>query len=222
MAIRQRRIEADYLKVAGKFEFLGTGFSTIDEKPSAQTRETRYVNDASSTTSVTSYKPEFDFESDQIESDKAIEYIVTIAKERKTGAAAETEYIRVDMDKKGTAENSFYARKFRVAIQVDEMPNNDGDLGANGIFLCQGDPEIGTVIVDPVTKDITFAKGFNEKTLEFSYVSTGTVTDISISGVTYDDTNDKFIGIPADTTSFTFKDATVSKTATLGSVWTIA
>ena len=164
MSIRQRRIEADYLKVGEKFEFLGTGFSTIDEKPSAQTRETRYVNDASSSTSVVSYKSEFDFESDQIESNVAIEYIVNIAKERKTGGECETEYIRVDMDKPGTAENSYYARKFKVAVQVDEMPNNDGDLGANGIFLCLGDPIIGTVTIDAETKEITFAEGFTAKT----------------------------------------------------------
>ena len=163
MGIRKRKIEADYLKVGSNFEFLGTGFSAIDEKPNAQTREVQYVNDSSSTTTVTGYKREFDYESDQIESDKAIEYIVNIAKEGKTGADAETEYLRVDLDKPAKT-SGYYARKFKVAVQVDEMPNNDGNLGANGIFLCQGDGIVGTVTIDETTKEVTFVEGYEAPT----------------------------------------------------------
>lgn len=163
MGIRKRKIEADYLKVGANFEFLGTGFSTIDEKPNAQTREVQYVNDSSSTTTVTGYKREFDFESDQIQSDKAIEYIVNIAKEGKTGADAETEYLRVDLDKPAKT-SGYYARKFKVAVQVDEMPNNDGNLGANGVFLCQGDGIVGTVTIDETTKEVTFVEGYEAPT----------------------------------------------------------
>lgn len=163
MGIRKRKIEADYLKVGANFEFLGTGFSTIDEKPNAQTREVQYVNDSSSTTTVTGYKREFDYESDQIESDKAIEYIVNIAKEGKTGADAETEYLRVDLDKPAKT-SGYYARKFKVAVQVDEMPNNDGNLGANGVFLCQGDGIVGTVTIDETTKEVTFVEGYEAPT----------------------------------------------------------
>ena len=163
MGIRKRKIEADYLKVGSNFEFLGTGFSAIDEKPNAQTREVQYVNDSSSTTTVTGYKREFDYESDQIESDKAIEYIVNIAKEGKTGADAETEYLRVDLDKPAKT-SGYYARKFKVAVQVDEMPNNDGNLGANGVFLCQGDGIVGTVTIDESTKKATFTDGYEAAT----------------------------------------------------------
>ena len=165
MAIRQRVKEADYLKVGANFEFLGVGFTTIDEKPNAQTREVQYVNEASSTTSITGYKREFDFESDQIKSDKAIEYIIGIAKEGKISEDSETEYLRVDLDKPGATENTYYARKFKVAIQVDEMPNNDGNLGANGVFQCQGDPVIGTVTIDAETKKATFTEGFTAPTV---------------------------------------------------------
>ena len=222
MAVRQRRIEADYLKVSDKFEFMGVGFSSIDEKPNAQTREVRYVCDASSTQSITSYKWQADFSGDQIESEKVIEYLTAIGKECKTGADAETEYIKVDMDKKGTAENSYYARKFKVAVMISEFPNNDGDLGLSGSFMGLGDPIIGTVTINPDTKEITFEKGFNEKTLEVEYTATGDITDISVNGITYDTVNSKFKGIPANITSFTFKDDGTEKTATLGSSWTIA
>ena len=75
MAIRQRRMEADYLKVGENFEFLGAGFTAIDEKPNSQVTEKRYINDASSSQSVTGYKWQADFSGDQIDSEKAIEHV---------------------------------------------------------------------------------------------------------------------------------------------------
>ena len=156
MGIRQRRMEADYLKVGEVFEFLGSGFTAIDEKPNSQVTEKRYINDASSSQSVTGYKWQADFSGDQIDSEKAIEHITTIGKELKTGGDCESEYIRVDLDKPANTENSFYARKFKVAIQVSEFPNNDGELGVSGIFLALGDPVVGTFN----TQTKTFAEGF--------------------------------------------------------------
>ena len=156
MAIRQRRMEADYLKVGENFEFLGAGFTAIDEKPNSQVTEKRYINDASSSQSVTGYKWQADFSGDQIDSEKAIEYITTIGKELKTGGDCESEYIRVDLDKPSNTEGGYYARKFKVAIQVSEFPNNDGELGLSGVFLALGDPVVGTFN----TKTKTFTEGF--------------------------------------------------------------
>ena len=156
MAIRQRRMEADYLKVGENFEFLGAGFTAIDEKPNSQVTEKRYINDASSSQSVTGYKWQADFSGDQIDSEKAIEYITTIGKELKTGGDCESEYIRVDLDKPSSTDGGYYARKFKVAIQVSEFPNNDGELGLSGVFLALGDPVIGTFN----TKTKTFTEGF--------------------------------------------------------------
>ena len=156
MGIRQRRMEADYLKVGEAFEFLGSGFTAIDEKPNSQVTEKRYINDASSSQSVTGYKWQADFSGDQIDSEKAIEYITTIGKELKTGGDCESEYIRVDLDKPSSTDGGYYARKFKVAIQVSEFPNNDGELGLSGVFLALGDPVVGTF----KTKEETFAEGF--------------------------------------------------------------
>ena len=83
--------------------------------------------------------------------------------EGKTGADAETEYLRVDLDKPAKT-SGYYARKFKVAVQVDEMPNNDGNLGANGVFLCQGDGIVGTVTIDETTKEVTFVEGYEAPT----------------------------------------------------------
>lgn len=159
MAIRQRRMEADYLKVGENFEFLGAGFTAIDEKPNSQVTEKRYINDASSSQSVTGYKWQADFSGDQIDSEKAIEYITTIGKELKTGGDCESEYIRVDLDKAST-DGGYYARKFKVAIQVSEFPNNDGELGLSGVFLALGDPVIGTFN----TETKKFTEGFTAQT----------------------------------------------------------
>ena len=160
MAIRQRRMEADYLKVGENFEFLGAGFTAIDEKPNSQVTEKRYINDASSSQSVTGYKWQADFSGDQIDSEKAIEYITTIGKELKTGGDCESEYIRVDLDKPSNTDGGYYARKFKVAIQVSEFPNNDGELGLSGVFLALGDPVIGTFN----TKTKAFTEGFTAQT----------------------------------------------------------
>ncbi len=218
MSVRKRIKQANYLKVNNIWEFLGFTMTDLTEKPSPKTTSKQYVGNASAKQSITSYEWAMDFEGDQIESDVAFEYIRNIGEMCLTGSDAETEILIVDMDKPGTAADTFRCRKIGVAVQVDELPNNDGELGLKGSFLGTTDPEEGTFT--KTTK--AYVVGFNAKTLEFNYVSTGTVTDISIAGVTYDDTNDKFIGIPANTTSFTFKDATVTKTATLGSIWTVA
>ena len=161
--IRQRRIQANYLKVGEKFEFLGAGFSTLDEKPGAKTTSKRYINDASSSQSITSYEWESEFEADQIQSDKAIEHIVSIGELCKTGADAETEYLIVDLDK--PAQTSGYrARKFNVAIKVEDYKNNDGELQCSGSFLGLGDPVEGTAVIAEDTKEVTFTAGFTAKT----------------------------------------------------------
>ena len=164
MAVRARRIQANYLKVGSKFEFLGTGFQTLDEKPSPKTTSKRYVNDASASQSITSYEWSSDFEADQIQSNKAIEYIVNIGEMCKTGADAETEYLIVDLDKEAKTAG-YRARKFNVAVQVDSFDNNDGELQAKGSFLGLGDPVEGTVTIAAETKEVTFKEGFEPKTV---------------------------------------------------------
>ena len=47
MGIRKRSIQANYLKVNDIFELLGTGFTELNESPSAQTANKRYINQVS-------------------------------------------------------------------------------------------------------------------------------------------------------------------------------
>lgn len=219
MGVRKRKIEADYLKVDGTFKVLNVGFTELNESPSAQTASKRYIHQSSASQTVTGYEGQHSFNTDQIESNEAIEYINHIGKMRLTGSDAETEYIIAELDKPSSAgANSFYARKFNVAIAVDSFDDNDGELATSGNFVDQGDPIEGTFN----TTTLTFTEGFSALTLEVPYEATGAVSAISVTGVTYDSTNDKFIGIPSYITSFTFKDGTTTKTATLGSSWTVA
>lgn len=158
MVIRKRRIQANYLKVGETFELLGTGFTELNESPSAQTTSKRYINQSSSTQSVTGYEWSTSFNADQIVSEKAIEHIRKIGEMQLTGAETETEYVIVDLDK--AAQTAGYrARQFKVAIAVDSFDDNDGELGISGTFLGQSDPIEGTFKTD----EKTFTEGFTAK-----------------------------------------------------------
>lgn len=160
MGIRKRKVQANYLKVADAFELLGTGFTELNESPSAQTTSKRYINQSSSTQSITGYEWGTSFNTDQIVSDKAIEHIRDIGEMQKTGAETETEYIIVDLDKPAATEGAFRARQFKVAIAVDSFDDNDGELGISGNFLGQSDPVEGTFTVE----EKSFTAGFTPKT----------------------------------------------------------
>ena len=159
MSIRKRKVQANYMKVKEAFELLGTGFSELNESPSAQTTSKRYINQSSSSQSVTGYEWSSSFNTDQIVSDKAIEYIREIGEMQKTGADTETEYLVVDLDK--PAQTAGYrARKFKIAIAVDSFDDNDGELGISGSFLGQSDPIEGTFDISAKT----FSEGFTART----------------------------------------------------------
>jgi hypothetical protein len=144
MTIRKRIAQASYLKVTEGFELLGTGFTALDEKPSAKTSSKRYINSVSATQSVTGYEWSTDFETDEIVSDKAIEYITDIGRMLRVGADAETEYVIVDLDKTDGGAGKYKARKINVAIAVSDFKDNDGELGCSGSFVGQGDMVEGT------------------------------------------------------------------------------
>ncbi|NEZ80387.1 hypothetical protein EXM60_14670 [Clostridium botulinum] len=162
MSIRKRKIQANYLEVADAFELLGTGFTELNESPSAQTTSKRYINQSSASQSITGYEWTTDFTTDQIVSEKVIEYIREIGEMQKLGEATETDYLIVDLDKPAATEGGYRARKITVSISVDSFPDNDGELGIEGSFLGISDPILGTF--DTTTKK--FTEGFTPKTQE--------------------------------------------------------
>lgn len=58
-----RHMIADYLNVGttekAEYALMGTGFTTLDESPGAQTESVKYVNEKSSSSSVTGYETSF-------------------------------------------------------------------------------------------------------------------------------------------------------------------
>lgn len=158
MSIRKRKVQANYLKVGETYELLGTGFTELNESPSAQTTSKRYVNQSSASQSVIGYEWSSSFNADQIVSEKAIEHIRNIGEMQLTGADTEAEYVIVDLDKEAQT-TGYRARKIKVAIAVDSFDDNDGELGISGTFLGQSDPIEGTF--DTSTK--SFTEGFIAK-----------------------------------------------------------
>lgn len=155
-AVKQRYQEASYLEVADAYELMGTGFTELNEDPGAQTSSKKYINDKSSTSSITSYEGEHGFTADQIPSEKVIKDLISIGKERKTGIDAERNFVRVDLDEKADGDTSgtaFKARMFRVAVEISTFSDNDGELQVEGTLHDKGDPVLGKF--DTKTKTFT-------------------------------------------------------------------
>ncbi|MGL5718018.1 MAG: hypothetical protein ACRCX2_33755 [Paraclostridium sp.] len=135
--VKQRRSVANYLNVSTtgteKYVLMGAGFTELNESPGAQTQSKRYINNASSSTSIVGYEWSTSFNTDQIRDEEAVEFICNIGENLLTGSDAEAEYVIVDLDKK---EGSVYsARKIKVAIEVADFEDNDGEMGASGTLL---------------------------------------------------------------------------------------
>lgn len=64
---------------------------------------------------------------------------------------------------------------------------------------------------------------FPDLLVSVSYTASGAVTEISMSGVSYDTAGKCFLNVPGETTSFTFKDGGTLKTATNSDgTWSVA
>lgn len=160
--IKQRRKYANYLNVGKsteEFVLMGAGFTELNEAPSAQTSSKKYINDKNATKSIIGYEWSTAFNTDMVRDEKAIEYLCDIGEMQLIGADAETDYIIVDLDKKGSLEDAFRARKFKVAVEISSFDNNDGDMGASGNLLGIGDLQVGVFN----TKTKTFTEDTNEE-----------------------------------------------------------
>lgn len=139
-----------YLDVSGaaeqaQYELLGFGITQLDDSPSAQTSSKRYVNQKSATQTIGSYEWTAPLEFDLIRSEKAIEFIAGIGENEKTGAEAETYYVLVYLEKPvAEAEGSYEAKRRKVAVEVSEFSDNDGEMQGSGNLLAVSDWEIGT------------------------------------------------------------------------------
>lgn len=148
MAVRQTRMQANYINVGTKekpsWAFCGAGFKKLNENPAAQTKSRRYKCDKSASKSITGYDWSTPFEIDQIRTQEAVNYIVNIGELQLTGDEAETEFLVVDLDKPIKEKpDTYYTRKFDVAVEVSSFEDDDGELTGAGNLLGIGDPVVG-------------------------------------------------------------------------------
>lgn len=137
---------ADYLgtvddKGATTYALMGVGFNTLDENPSAQTEGKTYINQKAQTSQVKGYQPSFPFDTDLIKDEAAVMALYEVGRNQLTGAAAEKDYVRVELfEPVASKENTFKARRFRVAVQVDAVAGAGGEaIKVTGNLMGVGD-----------------------------------------------------------------------------------
>ena len=153
-----RNAIADYAEIDGTYELMGTGFTTLDESPNAQTDSETYINEVTASTDITSYETEFAYESRLIPSQKAIYKLWKMGRNHATGSAAQLKYVRVELfnpiGEPSEAAAEYTARQFTVANEVSENSGAGGEkISVTGTLHAVGDPVLGKF--DTVAKKFT-------------------------------------------------------------------
>ncbi|GBU06586.1 hypothetical protein EDD74_1224 [Faecalimonas umbilicata] len=142
----QRHEIADYLNVAttseAKWALMGYGFTTLDEEFGAESESAKYINEASESSSVVSYKSVFPFTTHLIPDEEAVNALYTVGRDHLTGEDAEFEYVRVELWNKKEADK-YAARKFTVSAEVSSM-SGEKKQELSGNLNAVGDPVDGT------------------------------------------------------------------------------
>lgn len=141
---------ADYLNSSStdtpSFALMGVGFNTLDENPNAQTDGKTYIHQKAQSSQIKNYQTQFPFDTDLIASEEAVMALYSIGRNQRTGADAELEYVRVELFQPHvTLENTFSARKFKVAVAVTGITGAGGEaVKVTGTLHGVGDPVYGT------------------------------------------------------------------------------
>lgn len=141
--VRMRADNADYLMIDSTYEFIGNGFTKLDDDPAASTSSKRYINMRSEVQSITGYAWTAPFTFDQIDSEKAIAFLTKIGKEEMTGSATETNYVSVDLNGTKDETKGYPARMRKVAIEVASFDDSDGEIEGSGNLLAKSDWSYG-------------------------------------------------------------------------------
>lgn len=117
---------ADYLApVAGSgsetYALMGVGFSAMDEQPSAKVDKSAFINDTSTSGTITGYENKFAFDTQLISDEVAIKQIYDIARNQKVGSDAEAFYVRVELFDGEEGASAYPARRFKVAVEVSNI-----------------------------------------------------------------------------------------------------
>lgn len=155
--VTKRHEFADYLNIqteeTPKFVVMGTGFTTLDENPGAQTSKKKYVNEKASSSSIKSYETSFPFTSDLIIQQEAILALYNVGRNHLTGSDAEFQYVRAELwDKVDGKDNEFAARLFVVSAEISSISGED-EIAVSGNLNAVGDPING--VFNTTTKTFT-------------------------------------------------------------------
>lgn len=101
-------------------------YNSIDENPQATTRETHYTAQKTATTITTGYKPQFPITGDMYKNEKTSEFFRDIGEEQRLGVATDYYRVRLYQPIEGKG-NTFFARKFRVSIEISGIKGNGGE-----------------------------------------------------------------------------------------------
>lgn len=143
----QRHQIADYLNIgtseSPNWVLMGVGFTSLNETFGAESESSKYVNEASESSSVTSYKTVFPFEAHLIKSQEAVNALYTVGRNHLVGAEAEFEYCRVELfEGKASADSTYAARKFLVSVEASTL-EGDKKQSVKGNLNAVGDPVDG-------------------------------------------------------------------------------
>lgn len=151
-AVAQRTEIKPYMEIeTGAYYQMGEYWTTFTESPSAQTKERKFINNATSSTSITSYKPQFAFEAMLAFNDPAIAKVYDIARNRKTGSNARVTLIVADEFATAVA-GAYPARKIVATVEVSSLDDED-DMIIKGNFSSWGTEIAGTF--NPTTGTFT-------------------------------------------------------------------
>lgn len=141
-----RYMTADYLDVGenGSSDIrVMSVFTGIDENTNQQTVDKHYTGDKNASKFTTSNQPQFPITADMYKDNIVTEYLRDIAEEGKIGVS--TDFYRVRLYQPITGkDNTYYARKFRVGVEVSGIAGSGGEImNISGNLNGQGDVVIG-------------------------------------------------------------------------------
>lgn len=123
------------------------------------------------------------------------------------------------------SDESMKGKEGKTDFQTKTIVSTGAPLKSNGMWKHKVDQEDG--MTDEVFfKEVIIPKekeAISKIDIVYTNYSSGDITNISITGVTFDVATKTFKDIPSDATTFTFKLDTVDKTATKsGTTWNFA
>lgn len=151
-AVAQRPEITPYMEITtGAYYKMGDNWTSFTESPSAQTKDRKFINNTTSSTSITSYKPQFAYEALLAFNEPAVSKVYEIAKGRKTGTDAQVVLIVVD-EFETAVDDAYPARKITATVEVSSLDDDD-DMIIKGNFNSWGTEIAGTF--NPTTGTFT-------------------------------------------------------------------